>query len=161
MLGLQNLFHKCTQCIFGSGQQTKVLQHMKNVHNSKELYIKGHMCRYQSASKLYLEEHIQVEHSKSVQICDICDFKSKRKHIIRKHVLIVHQGVELKCRLCPFIHTSLDAISSHGNLFHSQKLCKMCHKIFKGVISLNAHKVKDHELKIHGNTGRTPVESIG
>ena len=39
--------HECTQCKFRSGQMIKAIQHMKNVHNSKEPYSKCHICGYQ------------------------------------------------------------------------------------------------------------------
>ena len=149
--------HKCTRCSFGSGQIIKVIQHMKNVHNSKELYSKCHICGYLCEKKFGLLEHIQVIHFNAMKTCEHCDFKAKIKTQIRKHVLTVHKGIELKCRFCAFTYTSLDSMNVHSNQFHSQKSCKLCMETFKGAISLKAHKVIDHKV---GKNKEENCESI-
>ena len=141
--------HKCTQCSFGSGQIIKVIQHMKYVHNSKELYTKCHICGYLCERKFGLQEHIQVIHLNAMKTCNYCDFKAKIKTNIRKHILTVHEGIELKCRFCAFTYSSLDSMNVHRNQFHSQKSCNLCMETFKGATSLKAHKVIVHKPGKH------------
>ena len=146
--------HKCTECQFESSHISKVIKHMKNVHNSKKkLYSKCHFCGYLCAHKFGLQEHIQVMHFNAMKKCEYCEFKAKYKNKMQRHVLTAHHGIELKCRLCAFTYTSL---GSHRNQFHSQKSCKLCMETFKGAISLKDHKVKNH---IAGKSKEEKMES--
>ena len=138
--------HKCTECQFKSGQISKVIKHMKNNHNSKELYSKCHICGYLCAQKFGLQEHIKVIHSNSMKKCNYCEFKAKYKQKIQRHVLTSHQGIELECRPCGMTYTSID---SHRNKFHSYKSCKICMQTFKGTVSLKDHRMKNHKSGKH------------
>ena len=138
--------HKCTECQFKSGQISKVIKHMKNIHNSKELYSKCHICGYKCAQKFGLQEHVKVMHFNAMKSCDYCAFKAKYQYEMKKHLVTSHQCVELKCRLCDITYTSL---GSHRDQFHSQKSCKLCMKIFKGAINLKYHKMKNHKAGKH------------
>ena len=138
--------HKCTECQFKSGQISKVIKHMKNIHNSKELYSKCHICGYLCAQKFGLQEHINVMHFNAMKSCDYCEFKAKYLNKMQRHLVTSHQRVELKCRLCDVTYTSL---GSHRDKFHSQKSCPFCKKTFKGAISLKDHKMKIHKATKH------------
>ena len=150
--------HKCTECQFKSGQISKVIKHMKNNHNSKELYCKCHICGYLCAQKFGLQEHIKVMHFNSMKKCNYCEFKAKYKQKIQRHVLTSHQGIELKCRPCAMTYTSID---SHRNKFHSYKSCKICMKMFKGTASLKDHKMKNHKSGKHKEVILDSINKIG
>ena len=146
-VGPPKYIHKCTKCKFVSGQKIEVLKHMKNVHNSKELYSKCIHCGFVGEKKAVVEEHIKVIHLNLIKTCGQCDFTAKRKHDMTKHVIFAHQGIELKCRSCTSTYKSPDAMYSHRYHYHSKKVCKKCNKLFQGAMSLNDHIITDHEAK--------------
>ena len=146
-VGPPKYIHKCTKCNFASGQKIGVMKHMKNVHNSKELYSKCKYCGFLGAKKAVVKEHMKVNHFYIIKTCDECDFTAKRKDDMTKHVLFAHEGIELKCKSCTFTYKSLDVMHSHRYHYHSKKSCKKCNESFQGAMSFNDHMITYHEAE--------------
>ena len=115
---IEKVLHKCTKCAFVSGQFIKFVKHMKNVHNSEELYSNCQLCSFKTETIYELNKHINFVHLKIRSVCDQCGYKARRMSDIKTHKLTAHEGMVFFCDLCSFTTKSERTIFTHTKNVH-------------------------------------------
>ena len=160
-LKLEKVIHQCSKCVFKTGQIIDLVMHMKNIHNSEELYTRCGICKYKNPHKSKVKDHTTEVHLKIKHTCDQCGYIRRRGRDIRSHKLTAHGGIAYSCDMCNKSNLSRDMLRSHQKLIHKEIFCDKCNFKCLGSQNLREHKMKDHDKKIINCTECDFVSFVG
>ena len=145
---LEKVVHQCSKCDYETGGIIKLVMHMKNTHDSDELYHKCTICPYKTPAKGTFKEHMNEVHFKLRHTCNQCGYKARRNSDIRNHKLRAHEGMTFSCDICTVTKPTRDMVNTHKKVIHENTFCDTCDLKCVGSKGLKEHQLKDHENKI-------------
>lgn len=134
---------KCIDCNYVCRKRTLLISHANREHLNYHPYTCDY-CAMQYYSKASLRKHILDIHQETYT-CEFCDHNFKIRKEFDDHILTcMPVKREFACGECSASFDSLEKVSSHIALQHSEFPCDLCPKKFNTEANLKEHKGRVH-----------------
>jgi hypothetical protein len=98
---INNINNKCDQCDYNPESRTKLIQHIRNIHEVTEAK----------------EETIKTDVYEQRVTCDQCDYKPKSSRNLIDHIRLKH-NVRVNCSKCSKTFASKRTLEEHTRKYH-------------------------------------------
>lgn len=129
--------HTCCFCQKVVKRRDYLSKHIEAVH-CRSMKFFCDLCPGIYFTKVDMQNHIRIVHSKIELKCSSCDFKTKYKTCFERHMLTHSKKVE--CQICKKLVSSL---KSHMRVHKPKESCSICQK------NVGKYSMKEHIFKIH------------
>ena len=147
------LYHYCDKCDMRFINNTRLTDHIRNVHDKIDLTCPECPMTFKTSGQLY--RHKNLAHSQDDRFeCKYCGKRFSVTAQVRAHER-VHEDAKFQCRFCSKMLKSERSLKAHER-YHTGEanyLCKLCNKAFTSKSRLSNHEQGVH--KIIGPQGGT------
>jgi len=135
----------CTECKYTTAYKQHLKQHVNFVHRGI-----GHLCDhcgFKARDKGQLKNHVLANHKGVRYACQYCDFKAKSKGNLKQHLESLHEGIRHKCDLCEYSTPYMMNLKNHIKVAHEgfRYECDLCDYKATSNGRLKTHKQVKHE----------------
>ncbi|XP_005180022.2 zinc finger protein 345 [Musca domestica] len=136
--------YKCPECAMVFGNRNSLSAHCKRHYTTTEKNFTCLECNREFISKKTLSEHIKRVHPNITYACEHCDRTFGLPDHLERH-MGVHR--DIKCKVCHKKFTTVQTLNDHMNLHTGEcpYLCPECGKSFPFAGSLRQHLAR-HSL---------------
>jgi len=154
----------CYVCDLKIGNRAHLLNHIQNVHVTKELENKKEWpcpdCGKVFKNREYMMGHYKLVHEIRVTVCEFCCKEFRNKSYYKKHIKAAHGTfLRLPCEICGKIYKSTNNLACHMKVVHTTErdmICYICAKLCKNRHYLNKH-VK--QCQVRADNSNNPVSA--
>lgn len=130
--------HTCPQCSRSFLSAPYLTQHISHTHS-------------QSSVPLRSTPLEQGKSGEELFVCGVCETKWKRADGLWDHIRIAHLQLPSNLRHCPICAqlVSQKELKTHLEQLHPEIYCQLCHAVFQGFTTYNAHFNFTHNKDVH------------